>query len=86
MNVIVMLGMMGLMLLIFHGRGHHQPSPKPTQHANETAASPYAPPDSTEAARPLVEPRAPETRDEPGGSPEGQPTPPPVVPDASQAE
>lgn len=29
MNVVVMGLMMGLMILFFHGRGHHRPEPKP---------------------------------------------------------
>lgn len=37
MNILVMGLMMGLMIFFLHGRGHHQPEPKPTPTSGPSA-------------------------------------------------
>ena len=85
MNVIVMIGMMGLMLLIFHGRGHHRPSPEPVAHGTRPATSPAVPPGSPESGRPIVETRAEVEKGE-GSGPETKPKSHPGMPVVPQAE
>lgn len=55
MNVIVVIGMMGLMLLLNHRRGHHRPAPGPAHPATQPVASPTAPSGSPESVRPSME-------------------------------
>ncbi len=43
MNLLLMGAMMALMLVFFHGRGHHQPSPSPEHHTT-TPREATAPP------------------------------------------
>ena len=85
MSVIVMIGMMGLMLLFFHGRGHHRPAPEPAHPATRPAVSPTAPSGSPEAVRPTVETRAVAV-DEADRSAGTKPKSPPEMPVVPQAE
>ena len=83
MNVIVMIGMMGLMLLFFHGRGHHHPAAAPADPKTRPAVSPAVPPTSQKAAHPAAE-RPSGGVDHLAISPEEEPTP--VSPTAPEAE
>lgn len=40
MNIVLIGAMMAVMLLFFHGRGHHEPSPAPGHHATEEREPP----------------------------------------------
>ena len=40
MNFVLMGVMMAAMLLFFHGRGHHEPSPAPEHHATKEGQLP----------------------------------------------
>lgn len=71
MNFLLMLGMMGLMLMFFHGRGHHKPSSEPNHHAAKPAGSRPAQPAAPK------EPNSPESSPDTAGSPEAESTPPP---------
>ena len=85
MNFLLMLGMMGLMLIFFHGRGHHQPSSGPTNHAVKSAGVP-APTEAPAASRPSGVVRRAEPKPDPAGTPEGTPVPPATPPPTPQAE
>lgn len=58
MNLLVMGAMMALMMLFFHGRGHHGPTPEPEP-----------PPASAAPAEPAARPVPPEALSEPAKEP-----------------
>lgn len=78
MNFLLMLGMMGLMVIFFHGRGHHKPSSEPNHHATKPAGSRPAQP------APPKESSSPETDADLAGSPEAESAPP--TPPAPKSE
>ena len=86
MNFLLMLGMMGLMLIFFHGRGHHKSSGEPNHHAAKPAVAPTAPTESTEGSRPPGESRRHEPTPGPEGAPKAEPAPPPAPPPTDQTE
>ena len=85
MNFLLMLGMMGLMLLVFHGRGHHKSSGEPNHHAAKPTVAP-APPESPGAPRRTGEPHGAESKPDPAGTPKIEPAPPSTPPTDPQAE
>ena len=85
MNFLVMLGMMGLMLIFFHGRGHHQPSPEPNHPAPKTAGT-LAPPEAPAASRPSGKVRGAESKPDPADIPEAAPVAPSAPPPTPQVE
>lgn len=85
MNFLLMLGMMGLMLLVFHGRGHHKVSPEPNHHTAKPAVAP-APPEPPGATHRSGESLGAKSQPDPAGDPKAEPTPPATPPPVTQAE
>jgi hypothetical protein len=80
MNLLLMGAMMALMLVFFHGRGHHQPSPSPEHHTT-TPREATAPPSP---GAPGVSHQSGESRREPNSDPKapGEADPAPPAPKA----
>jgi len=86
MNFLLMLGMMGLMFIFFHGRGHHKSSGEPNHHAAKPAVAPTAPPEAPGASRRSSESPGAESKPDPAGTPKVEPTSPSTPPTDPQAE
>ena len=82
MNILVMLGMMALALIFFHGRGHHQPSPEPNLHAVKPTVAPQPSPEAPGTLSRSGEPGSTKSRFDPTDTPEAETT---SLPTASSA-
>ena len=86
MNVLVMLGMMALALIFFHGRGHHQPSPEPNYRTAKPAVGSQPSPEAPGTLSRSGEPGSTKSRPEPTGTPEAETTSPPAASSAPPTE
>ena len=86
MNFLLMLGIMGLMLVFFHGRGHHKSSGEPNHHAAKPSVALTAPPEAPGATRRSSESPRPESKPDPASTPKVEPTSPSTLPTDPQAE
>ena len=86
MNILVMLGMMALALIFFHGRGHHQPSPGPDHHAVKPAAAPQPSPEAPGTPSHSGESRSTKSRPDPTGTPEAETSSPPTASSTAPTE
>lgn len=86
MNFLVMLGMMGLALIFFHGRGHHRPSPEPNHHATKPAGAPVPQPEAPGSSRQSGESHVTESIPDTKGTPVPVPASPSTPPLVTQAE
>ncbi len=62
MNVLLMLGMMALAMIFFHGRGHQQPSPEPNHRPARPAVASQPSPETLTAPRNLGGPPSTEPK------------------------
>jgi hypothetical protein len=67
MNFLLMAGVMVLMIVFFHGRGHHGPSREHSHHAAKEQGSVARP------AEPAPEPRSPAITPSTGSQPDAEP-------------
>lgn len=86
MNFLVMLGMMGLMLIFFHGRGHHRPSPEPNQGAVKPVTATQPSPEAPRTPSRSGEPGSTKSRPGPTGTPEAETTSPSTASSAAPTE
>jgi len=75
MNIFLMVVMMGVSMVFFHGQGHHKPSPESKQHEArpEGASAPSS--DATHLSHQREEP-SPDKAQDPAGNRKADPLPP----------